>query len=98
MSINTTISITCSFLDLPAPQNETLESRTCNDYITSSFDGFWWLALIDLVNKEEKDLTCKFFHPYGLSFQWPHSDDREYIPLNKVIMKIQAPTVSANEC
>ena len=53
--------------------------------------------MIEVVNKEEKDLTCKFFHPYGLSFQWPHSDDREYIPLNKVIMKIQAPTVSANE-
>ena len=56
--------------------------------------------MIEVVNKEEKDLTCKFFHPYGLSgqLQWPHSDDTGYIPLNKVIMKIQAPTVSANEC
>ena len=34
-------------------------------------------------------------HTMG-QFQWPCSDDRGYIPSNKVIMKIQTPTRSAN--
>ena len=77
---------------------ETLESHKCNDYITCCFDGLSWLALISVVNKEGKNLTCKFLHPHGLSgqFHWPRGDDRGYIPLNKVIMKTQAPTTSAN--
>ena len=89
LSIDTTVFITHSFLDMPAPQNETLESLKCNDYITCCFDGFWWLALIEMVNKEEKDLTCNFLHPHGPTsqFHWPHGDDRRYVPLNKVITK-----------
>ena len=55
LSIETTVFITHSFLDMAAPQNETLESLKCNDYITCCFDGFWWLALVEMVNKEEKD-------------------------------------------
>ena len=98
LSIDTTVFITHSFLDMPAPQNETLESLKCNEYINCSFDGFWWLALIEVVNKEEKDSTCKFLHPYGPSgqFHWPRGDDRGYVPLNKVIMKTQTPLTSAN--
>ena len=54
--------------------------------------------MIEMVNKEEKDLTCKFLHPHGPSGQihWPCGDNRLYVPLNKVIMKIQTPTTSAN--
>ena len=36
-----------------------------NDYATCIFDGFWWLVLVDLINPEEKDVTCKFMHPHG---------------------------------
>ena len=92
------VFITHSLLDMPAPQNETLEPLKCNDYITCCFVGFWWLALIKVVNKEEKDLTCKFLHPHGLSgqFHWPRGDDRGYVPSNRVIMKIQTPTMSEN--
>ena len=51
-----------------------------------------------MVNKEEKDLTCNFLHPHGLSgqFHWPRGDDRGYVPSNRVIMKIQTPTMSEN--
>ena len=77
LSINTTVFITHSFLDMPAPQNETLESLKCNDYITCCFDGFWWLALIEMVNKEEKGLTCKFLPmDHHCQFHWPCGDDR----------------------
>ena len=64
------VFITHSFLDMPAPQNETLESLECNDCITCCFYGFWWLALIEVVNKGEKDLRCKFLHPHGQSGQF----------------------------
>ena len=98
LSIDTTVFISHSFLLMPAPQNETLESFKCNDYITCCFDGFWWLALIEVVNKEEKDVTCKFLHLHGPSgqFHWPCGDERGYVPLNKVIMKIETPTMLAN--
>ena len=64
------VFITHSFLDMPAPQNETLESLECNDYITCCFYGVWWLALIEVVNKGETDLRCKFLHPHGQSGQF----------------------------
>ena len=50
------------------------------------------------MNKDGKDLTGKSFHPHGPSSQFhsPRSDDRGYVPLSKVIMKIQTPTTSAN--
>ena len=33
----------------------------------------WWLALVDEVNYEEKDVSCKFMHPRGAAehFHWP---------------------------
>ena len=78
-------------LEIPAPQNETLESRRCNHYITCCFEGFQCLVLIEVVKKTEKDLTCEFLHSHGSSgqFHWLRGDDRGYVPLNKVIMKIQ---------
>ena len=61
-------------------------------------DGFWWLALIEVVNKKEKDFTCKFLHPHGpcRQFHRTRGDDSGYVPSNKVIIKIQTPTTSAN--
>ena len=99
LSIDTVLFVDHSFLNMPASQNETVESLKPNDYVTCCFDGFWWLVLIDAVNKEEKDLTCKFLHSHGPSnqFHWPRGDDRGYVPFNKVIMKIETPRTSVNE-
>ena len=45
-----------------------------NDFTTCIFYGFWllvvvvvvWLlVLVDSINVEEKDMTCKFMHPDG---------------------------------
>lgn len=98
LSADTTIFIDHSFLDMPTPLDETLELLKCNDYITCIFDGYWWLALIESVNREEKDLTCKFLHPHGPShqFHWPTNRDRGYIPLSKVVMRVQTPSISVN--
>ena len=97
LSVDTTIFIDHSFLDMPAPLTETLESLKPNDYITCIFHGHWWLVLIESVNKEEKDLTCKFLHPHGPTnqFHWP-DNDRGWVPLSRVIMKVQTPRTSVN--
>ena len=91
LNFYTTVFLTHSLLEIPAPQNETLESRKCNHYITCCFKGFQCLVLIEVVKKTEKDLTREFLHSHGSSghFHWLRGDDRRYIPLNKVIMKIQ---------
>lgn len=98
LSIDTVLFFDHSFLDMPAPPNETVESLKPNDYVTCCFDGFWWLVLIDSVNTEEKDLTCKFLHPHGPSnqFYWPRGDDKGYVPFSKIIMKIETPKTSVN--
>ena len=62
---------------------------------TCIFDGIWWLVLVDLINVEEKDVTCKFMHPHGPTnnFHWLHTDDMGYVPFNKFIM-----TVETSQC
>ena len=34
-----------------------------NDYATFIFTGFWWLVLVNSINVDKKDVTCKFMHP-----------------------------------
>ena len=66
--------------------------------ISRVYDGSWWLVLIDTVNAEEKDFTCKFMHPHSPTdkFHWPRSDGKGYIPFTKVIMKVNTPKCSEN--
>ena len=83
---------------MPDSPSDIGSSLRPNDYITCIYDGYWWLVLIDAVNTEEKDLTCKFMHPHNPTnkFYWPRSDDKAYIPFTKVIMKVNPPTCSDN--
>ena len=71
LSIDTTVFINHPFLDIPALQNEALESLKCNDYITCCFNGFWWPALIQVVNKEGKDLTWN-----NISHHWTGKEQK----------------------
>ena len=67
LSVDTTIYIDHSFFDMPPPQKETVQSLQKNDYVTSCFDGFWLVALIEMVNSAEKDYLCTFLHTHGPS-------------------------------
>ena len=98
LSVDTTIYIDHSFLDMPPPQEETVQSLQKNDYVTCCFDSFWWVALIEMVNSAEKDYLCTFLHPHGPStqFHWPRGNDKGYVPVTKIIMKIGIPTTSVN--
>jgi len=98
LSVDTTIYIDHSFLDMPPPQEETVQSLQKNDYVTCCFDSFWWVTLIEMVNSAEKDYLCTFLHPHGPStqFHWPRGNDNGYVPVTKIIMKIGIPTTSVN--
>ena len=84
LSVDTNIFIDHCFIDMPCPQDETVRLLKKNDYITCIFDGFWWVAVVDTVNEEEKDLTCNFLHPHAPSkqFNWPRSKDDGFVPFN----------------
>ena len=45
-----------------------------NDYITCIYREYWSLALVNDVNREEKDVHCKFMH--------------QHVPFNKILLKV----------
>ena len=98
LSSDSVLFLDHTFLEMPKETYDIVGALKKNDYITCFFDGFWWLALIESINTDEKDLTCKFMHPHGPAkqFYWPCSDDRGYIPCDKIIMKIATPSTSIN--
>ena len=74
---------------------DTIKSLKPMDYITCIYDNFWWLALVEEINKEEKDVTCKFMTPHGLSeqFRWPNKDDFAYVPFTSILEKVSTPNI-----
>ena len=86
-----------SFSALPTASEITLTLKP-NDYATCIFDYFWWLVLVDLINVEEKDVTCKFMHAHGPTnyFHWPCTDDMGYVPFSKFIMTVGTLQCSSN--
>ena len=88
-----------NFAAMPTAQDIALNLKP-NDYATCFFNGYWWLVLVDAINIEEKDVTCKFMHPHGPTqnnnFHWPSREDKGYVPFNKFIMTVEMPTSSNN--
>jgi hypothetical protein len=83
------------------PTAEEMErSLQPNDYAACLFDNYWWIVLIDKVNLDEKDVTCKFLHPHGPTqnnnFYWPRTEDEGWVPFGKFIMKIEPPQCTSN--
>ena len=87
------------FSTMPTPAEIALTVKP-NDYATVLFNGYWWLALVEVVNAEEKDVECKFMHPHGPvtnnNFHWPNRDDKGYVPFDKFIMKVDTPKCASN--
>ena len=71
-----------------------------NDYATVLFDGYWWIVLVNEVNEEQKDVTCKFMHPHGPvtenNFHWPRTNDLGWVPFNAFVKKVDAPVCTSN--
>ena len=94
LSAEESFSVTHSFdkSDNELSSNLILSLKS-NEYITCTYDNFWWLALITKVNHDEKDVTCKFMHPHGYAenFHWPSRDDNAYVPFSKILVKVGVP-------
>ena len=71
-----------------------------NDYATVLYDGYWWIVLVNEINEEQKDVTCKFMHPHGPvtenNFHWPRTNDLAWVPFNKFLKKVDAPVCTSN--
>ena len=70
-----------------------IDSLEPNDYVTCIYGEYWWLALVNEVNREEKDVHYKFMHPHGYTenFYWPIKDDENYVPFSKILLKVNTP-------
>ena len=80
-----------SFLTMPTAE-EMEKSLQPNDYAACLYNGHWWVVLIETVNLDQKDATCKFMHPHGPTqnnnFHWPQPrEDKGWVPFGKFIMK-----------
>lgn len=88
-----------SFLMMPTAE-EMEKSLQPNDYAACLYNGYWWVVLIDTVNLDNKDVTCKFMHPHGPTqnnnFHWPQREDKGWVPFGKFIMKIDSPNCKSN--
>ena len=64
------------------------------DFAVCHYDSFWWIGLVEDINRESKDIMMKFMHPHGpaTSFSWPARDDVCWVPFDKFVCKIGAPT------
>ena len=62
--------------------------------VTCICEEYQWLALINEVNGEEKDVHCKFLHPHGYveNFYWPTRDDETYVLFSKIFLKVNTPS------
>ena len=76
-----------SFSALPTA-GEIASALKQNAYATYIFNGFWCLAIVDLINVEEKDVTCKFIYLDGSTnnIHWTCTDYMGYVSFNKFIM------------
>ena len=74
-----------------------IESLKPSEYITCVYGNHWWLALVCEVNRDQRDVYCKFMHPHGYTenFYWPSRDDEVYVPFSKILLKVNTPNVSS---
>ena len=61
--------------------------------ISSICGEYWWLALVNEANREEKDVHCKFMHPHGYTenFYWSTRADETYVSFIKILLKVNTP-------
>ena len=94
MSIEEKFTTFHSFDVLPEEAHTKLiDSLKTNEYITCIYREYWWLALVNEVNREEKDIHCKFIHPHGYTenFYWATREDETYVPFSKILLKVKTP-------
>ena len=74
----------------------TLKDVQENDFVACVYDDKWWIGMVEVINKEERDAKVIFFHPSGpaQTFVWPARADVCCIPENDFLVKIDAPVTA----
>ena len=66
-------------------------------FVCCSYDGFWWIGMVEEIDSEQNDLKMNFMHPHGpaKNFYWPSREDSCWVPYDKVLNPIEAPVTSS---
>lgn len=61
-----------------------------NGYVTTVYDGKWWIAYVLEKNEELDEVKLTFLHPAGPSnsFFYPKELDVLWLPLTQVLCKV----------
>ena len=66
----------------------TLHTR---DSIACVYDGQWWLAEVNDISDENKDVHVTFYHPAGPRTAFKKKEeDQTWVPMNNVLRKLSA--------
>lgn len=62
-------------------------------YVGCVYSTFWWVGLIQQIDREYGDLKIDFMHPHGprKNFIWPRTEDTCFIPLERILCRISVP-------
>ena len=65
-----------------------------SSYVTCVYNSFWWVGLVNHIDKEEGDIKVDFMHPHGprKTFNWPVGGDSCYVPVKNIVYGISPPT------
>ena len=82
--------------DFKIPNFVDIGSITPSSYVSCVYNSFWWIALVDNVDKDQGDVYVHFMHPHGprKTFNWPQRADSCHIPVKNIVCAIQAPTTT----
>lgn len=62
------------------------------DYVSVLYDDYWWIGLVETVDKETSEARVKFMTPHGprKSFFWPARDDVCWVPQSNILKIISS--------
>lgn len=66
----------------------TLHTR---DYVACVYDDQWWLAEVNDISDQNKDVLVTFFHPAGPTTAFKKNEkDNAWVPMDKILRKLSA--------
>ena len=63
-------------------------------YVTTIYDGAWWVACVTGTNPEMQEVTLSFLHPRGpsRSFLYPHKADILAVHISVILTFVEPTT------
>ena len=79
-----------------AQMDDDLEIDDISGYVTCVHSSKWWLACVLEVDKENAEVRVTLLHPRGpsRSYKYPSKPDTQLLPLNSMLVKVDARTTT----